>query len=220
MSVTLSIDVDDVEARAMLDTFDGGLSDAALLHEHMAGRSENAVRDYLRDSAQFRHATADRLGATPTGHLERAAESVASTFDAAGAYITVTSPGIGRAFHDVTIVPVNGGKYLTIAANAAAYGRRAGSFIDLRLAFFKGGTLALVKAEQSSIRGRRRSGYDTERAGAKDGRGSIYYWLVKEVHQKQDRSLMPSDAEMAAAAQEGALDYLRLLTSFASVSLP
>jgi hypothetical protein len=190
------------------------LTDRTGLHKSIATQAANVTRDYLIGIAGKRHKTADRLGANPTGHLERAAQSVSSEANAEEAIIGVTSPGMSRALEDLTIKPKNR-KYLTIPATAEAYGRRAGSFNDLRLAVF-GKTLALVKAEQSSLADRKRSGFSVDknnlRAPMKDaGKGVVYYWLVKSVFQKQDRTLLPSDDLYKAAAEEGAVSYLEML---------
>ena len=209
MKVDLSIGGN---ALRMLKQLEEGMINRVDLHQDIATREENLVRDYLISLAQTRHATADRLGATPTGHLERAAESVTSRSDADAATVSITSPGLRRAFGDITIVPVNA-KWLTIAATAEAYGKRAGSFNDLRLAFFKSGRLALVKADQSRLSDRKSSGYGIESKAAKTDatkqRPPVYYWLVKSVTQKQDRTLLPSNALLQTAAEEGVRDWLK-----------
>jgi hypothetical protein len=208
MSVAVTITVTG-DAQRMLSQLDQKLVNRGELHEDIATRAENVTRDYLRGIARTRHATARKLGATPTGHLERAAESVHSFSDAEGATIGITSPGIGRAFEDKVITPGPGKKYLTIPATAEAYGKRAGQFNDLRLAFFKGGLLALVKADQSSLSDRKASGYSVEKKAAPKARPPVYYWLKKSVTQKQDRTLLPSDAMLQAAAEEGTRDWLK-----------
>ncbi|MFZ2279307.1 MAG: hypothetical protein WAW39_16055 [Prosthecobacter sp.] len=214
MKVEMSIGGD---ALRMLEQLEEGMINRADLHQDIATREENLVRDYLISLAQTRHATADDLGATPTGHLERAAESVTSRSDADAATVSITSPGMRRAFEDITIVPVNA-KWLTIAATAEAYGKRAGAFNDLRLAFFKGGRLALVKADQSRLSDRKSSGYGIEgkaaKADATKQRPPVYYWLVKSVTQKQDRTLLPSDALLQTAAEEGVRDWLKSFLAF------
>ena len=35
------------------------------------------------------------------------------------------------------------------------------------------------------------------------------YWLKRSVFQEQDRTLLPSDEALLAAAEEGAFDYFR-----------
>lgn len=151
------------------------------------------VRDHLGKEAARRHKTADRLGATPTGHLTRAAESVdyGATKDAAE--VTIASPGISRSFGDVEIVPVNGSKYLTIAARAESYGRRARSFDDLKFIPLKGGALPVL----AKVTGE-----------GKEKTMEVFYWLKKSVKIPQDRGLLPSDVELLQAAEDGAEDFL------------
>ena len=204
-------------AQAMLSRIEAGMINRVELHQDIATREENLVRDYLTSLAQTRHATADALGATPTGHLERAAESVTSSSDGDGATVSVSSPGITRAFKEITIVPTNGKKFLTIPAHPDAYGKRAGAFNDLRVAFFKDGVMALVKADQSRLADRKASGYGIESKAAKGvkaplkaaQRPAIYFWLVKSVIQRQDRTLLPSDELLQSAAEEGVRDWLK-----------
>jgi hypothetical protein len=216
MSVLLELEIGG-DAQRLLAQIQEQMIDRSALNYDIATRAENTTRDYLASLANTRHATADGLGATPTGHLERAAESVASTSDAEAATISITSPGISRAFSDITITPSGSKKYLTIPATAEAYGQRAGAFSDLRLAVFKGGVLALVKADQSRLSDRKESGYGIESKAAKGAsaplktaqRPQVYYWLVKSVTQQQDRTLLPSDDLLQTAAEEGVRDWLK-----------
>jgi hypothetical protein len=192
MSASVEITVTGT-AQRMLKKLGEKLVNRAELHHDIAVRAENTVRDYLIRIAGTRHKTANRLGATPSGHLARAAESVTSESDASGATVSVTSPGITRAFKDITITPGQGKKYLTIPATAEAYNKRARAFNDLRLAFFKNGLLALVKDDPNRAKGER---------------PPVYYWLKKSVTQKQDRTLLPSDQLLQSAANAGAQDWL------------
>lgn len=211
--ITLTLDIQDpvsVWLSKMGSDLQGGRD---TIHQMMGNRAEAMTRDYLMTQAEVRHGTADDLGATPTGHLERAVETVRNTADAQGATVQITSPGLSRAFRALTITPKGGRKYLTIPATAEAYGKRAGQFADLRLQFFGRGLLGLVKAEQSSLAGRKRSGYDTEKAAATPDaqgkrRGTVYYWLKKSVSIPQDRTLLPSDGLYHEAATEGVRDWL------------
>lgn len=200
MSVTVQIRVAADSGLPTLHQLLGELQDRTGLNRSIAAEAENLTREYLRGLAPARHRTAQRLGATPTGHLERAAESVSSRSDAAAATVSVTSPGMIRAFRPVTLTPGAGKKYLTIPATAEAYGQRAGAFNDLRFALL-GGKPALIQAAQSSLATRTATG------------GRVFYWLKRSVHQPQDRTLLPSDAAFAAAAEEGAVSYLSLLAN-------
>lgn len=216
MSTALQLELKDAASPGLAELV-GLLTDKSGIHESIASQAENLTRDYLAAQVPLRHKTANRLGATPTGHLERAAQSVTSRADADGAIVGVTSPGISRAFKALEITPKNS-KYLTIPATAEAYGRRARSFNDLRVQFFGKDKLALVKAEQSSLADRKQSGFKYEAASAGLGwkkHRTVYYWLKKSVKQPQDRTLLPSDALYLAAAEEGAINYFSMLADAA-----
>lgn len=214
MSLSFQIDVSgDAQVTRLLSRLRTQLTDKTELHKSIGTYAEILTRQHLTTLAGTRHATANRLGATPSGHLARAAESVTSKGTDDAAIISITSPGIGRAFEDKVIKPGPGKKYLPIPNVAEAYNRRPRTFNDLRLAFFGRGKdgerlLALVKAEQSSLSDRKESG----------GRSEVYYWLKKSVTQKQDRTLLPPDDDYAAAAVQGIKAYVRLLRTAAAAA--
>ena len=84
------------------------------------------VASHIRREASGRHRTASRLGARPTGHLEKGAARITSHATADRATVRVPIAGIARAFRDLEIVPVKA-KALTIPVSAAAYGHLMGS---------------------------------------------------------------------------------------------
>ena len=146
-------------------------NDKAGLHGAVAEAEEDLFRQHLAAEARVRHTTAQRLGAAPTGELEKAAMSPEGTATSQGARITIGPRYLfARAFRDVTILPTGGKKYLTIPIAARSYGRRIRDF-------------------------------------AKGDRKGLFAF-VPRVRQRQDRTLLPSDDGMLAAAEEGAKDYL------------
>lgn len=198
MSIGLTITVHSEEVDAKLREFNSGLTSRTPMNESVGKRAGELTRNYLVNIAETRHATAQRLGAAPTGHWAQAAEKTTNEADETGATVTINQPGIGRVAHDVTIVPGGGRKYLTIPAIAAAYGKRAATVPDLAVLIrWKEGqrrAIALIQAE------------------GKSGAGTVWYWLVKSVFQPQDRSLLPSDEQYRLAALQGVRDYVdRLL---------
>jgi len=163
------------------------------LHNRMALGVREATRDYVREEAGKRHATAERLGGSPTGHLEQAAQAVEGApiaADGEHATLTINHPGLGRAFHDVTIVPKNGARALTIPVAGAAYGRRAGEF-DLFLFRSRVTGNAFLALRQSE----------------KGARPLLMFLLVSSVTQPQDRTLLPSDEAWTEAAGEAAREW-------------
>jgi hypothetical protein len=153
---------------------------------------------HLRDIAGSRHETATKLGAAPTNHWAQAAEKVASpaalTADSDSAVLAINHPGIGRAFHDVTITPTNA-KALTIPVSAIAYGRRAGEF---------GRALFIFKSKFTG------TAFLAMRQGDRNALPLLLYVLLRSVTQRQDRSLLPSDDELGNAAAEGVKRYVRM----------
>lgn len=185
----VSIDLVTNQATPTLRALVDALEDLTGLHVRMAERAEILTRKYLAGIATKRHRTAQRLGATPTGILSRAAESPEGRGTAEGAFLTMRPAEVlARAFGDVQITPRAGKKWLTIPIHRASYGKRAGEFPDLKFIRPRGKTYALL-----SRRG-------------PNGNLIHYYLLVRKVSQKQDRTLLPSDdaylAEMEAAAED------------------
>jgi hypothetical protein len=159
---------------------------------------QEKVRHYLIVLAGTRHASAERLGGTPTGFLASAAEAVAQpeclSADADGCTISVYSPGMGRAFHDVTLRPGEGKQYLTIPIDGEAYGNRINKGDGPR---FPGGFFFTSKKGNLLY-------------GLREGEGiRPLYLLKKEVHQAQDRTLLPSDDELTHCALEVVAGYYK-----------
>lgn len=196
MSIGLTIEVKSAELEARLQKFMAGLSDRTELHEGIGARATELTRNHLVAIAQSRHATAERLGASPTGFWGQGVEKTTFTADEKGATVSIRQPGVGRAFHDVTTEPGAGKKYLTLPAIAEAYGKVARSVPDLTAMIrWKDGQRRAVALAKVSGKGKER----TETA---------WYWLVKSVRQKQDRTLLPSDEEYRLIALVATRDYL------------
>jgi hypothetical protein len=162
------------------------------LNTAMGHEVQRVTVDYVTMIAQTRHATAERLGAAPTGYWAQAAEKIESgaalETDETAATLTLDHGGFARAFRDVTIRPKNG-KFLAIPINAISYGRRAAEMWEEYHLFIKGGVVMMH-----------------DQAG---GTGAIpVFALVRSVTQPQDRSLLPSDEMWATAATEGLKQYI------------
>lgn len=151
---------------------------------------------HLRDLAGSRHATANRLGASPTNYLAGAAEAAAAAgvvrADGDGVSLLLRHPAIARAFRDIHIAPKGAGA-LTIPVAAIAYGRRAAQFANLFI--FRSKTTG--------------NSFLAQRAEEKGQMPLLLFLLVRSVTQKQDRSLMPSTDDIHTAAARGLTDYVR-----------
>jgi len=183
-----------IKVRMKLDPALGGverlkalLGSPAALNEVVRPGMDRITKQWVSEQAQLRHATATRLGGTQTGELARAATKITSSSDADAARVESGSPLLGRAIADVTIKPGAGKTYLTIAIAGESYGKRIAEFERNhgKLRFLgKPGGKAMVAALFEK--------------GAKIG--TAHYLLVKEVHQKQARDLLPSDKAYYAQA--------------------
>lgn len=167
------------------------------LHHRLAGRVETLVRDYIRTNGDDVHDTARRLGATPTLHYIKAAQTVKGKSVATGAEISLRGAIFARVDRDVTVT-ARKSKYLTIPNTRYAYGRRAREIGGLRFVKFRNGTTALVR---DTVGGGPLS--TTTRRSA-----VVVYWLKKSVLLKKDRTLLPPDQEFARALELGAKDYV------------
>lgn len=220
--IALQINITD-HASPRLQQLINGLTDRTALNLTVGKTAQNCIRDHLIALAATRHATANRLGATPSGHLAKAAEKVALpsslTDHGDSIEISLNHPGLARAFQDIDILPGAGKKYLTLPATAQSYNKRATRFNTLQVLYGKNGPYALAERAFTDLRWRNttlktaaggRQKQKTAAAGAQHG-GKIFYWLVKSVHQTQDRTLLPADSAITEAALGGVRDYVTLL---------
>lgn len=197
-----------------------GIQNSKALARYMGRAVQHEIAEYAATTDQARHATAFGLGAQPTGFLQDA-YALATQPDAIEAspnqvILKLPRAAFARAFGDVNILPAN--KYLTIPACAEAYGRRAGTFNNLTFGYAYDAKLgiwrkALVEAKATKVSfGRaRKDGTRQVKAFSSSTGLTAIYWLVAGVHQKQDRSLLPSDEAIVAAAREGAQDYIEIV---------
>ena len=148
------------------------------------------VARHIRRESSVRHRTASRLGARPTGHLEKGAARITSHATADRATVRVPIAGIARAFRDLEIRPVNA-KALTIPVSAAAYGHRVRE---------------LARMGWSSFRPK---GHDVLMGRRNGGDAEPLYALKKRVVVRQDRTLLPSDEAVSAAINKACAAYVK-----------
>lgn len=170
----------------------------------------NLVRTHIAGEAPKRHFSAGRLGASPTGHLEKTARKTVFHADASHGEVVIPAPGFGRAFHDVTITPKNGYPYLTLPSDALSYGRRAKEVRGL------GWTLFRPPAKGAKKQGKKFDKYRDILMGTKGGETRCLYLLKKRVQQRQDRSLLPSDGALQTTAARAMLAEIKRVARKAS----
>jgi hypothetical protein len=139
----------------------------------------------------------------PTTHFWRRAAD-ATKFEAThdSVRISVNQTGVRQRFLGGDINPVRA-KFLTIPAIAETYGHRAGDFSGLKVvqgwfAVYTGrnATLALVPKDWKQL------GFPGDSTG-------VYFWLVKNVSQKPDPTVLPTDDEIGKTAVRVALRFFR-----------
>lgn len=197
------------------------------------------VKDHiLLKVAPAHHKTADRLGAQYSNKMAKAGDSVIHLADDSAAIVHIQehpylfTPTLGPMHirPGMTFGPVapdgrggTGKQWLTIPAVAEAYGKRAREFKNLRFAQKKGQTekamLLRVPTYERKADGTRRTRAEAVayREELKK-KTSVLYWLRKHVIIPQDRSLLPSDEAMHAAAKLGANEYFQAALSDAPLA--
>ena len=152
------------------------------------------VRNHLSRIAPRHHISAHRLGATPTGHIEKGARATHFTASPDSAEVIIPIAGLSRAFRPLTITPRTANA-LTLPVSSHSYGKRVGE----------------LRANGWNIF--RPKGKDALWGKLQDEDNAVpLYVLKKRVQLKQDRSLLPSDAELGGTAVRAMLDYIRRTT--------
>lgn len=152
------------------------------IYREIGERVRVLVRKHILRIAPAHHIWANRLGAQPTGHLTSAVGEINSVAGADFAEVIIPIPGISRAFHNLSITPKNAAA-LTIPIAAQSYGQRVSRMRQLGWVLF------------------RPKGRDVLMGEPPGGGDAVpLYLLKKRVEQRQDRTLLPSDAEIGATA--------------------
>ena len=146
-----------------------------------ADKMENLIRRHILRIAPAHHKSAEKLGATPTGHLTKGAHLTVSHATANEAEVIIPIPGLNRALKPLVITPKNASA-LTIPIARQSYGLRAARMRQLGWSLF------------------RPKGKDVLMGAQKDQEAIPLYVLVRRVEQPQDRSLLPSDQELSTTA--------------------
>lgn len=143
------------------------------------------TRAWLKDLGTTRHATAQKLGATPTQIVERTRKGV-KVADVGGAQcVVVPHPMFRRAFRDVTIAPQKASA-LAIPVHRLAYGKSPLAIEGL-FPVRRGKSLFFAKSE-----------------GKRPQKTVFYYLLHRErIEQEKDETLLPSGEELGKEACKG-----------------
>lgn len=202
-------------ATPALALLSSSLKDRRAFHKTLAGLAEDVTRDHIRTAAASRHRTAARLGAQPTNHLTRLSEGIESRSDGAGVVMRVPGAIFRRVLGPVTVQPVRR-KWLTIPAQAKAYGRRAGEVGNLRFVKFSENLAALIDGGMSGAYRARKPVKKARAAKRRAARKSqaaskldVVYRLKKKTTLPQDRELLPGDDKYKATAEYAARQFIQ-----------
>ncbi len=195
----------------------GHEGDAALIGAMAAA---DLVRNHLFSLDEER---ANKMGGERTHFYANAAKSVqAPVKQGDGAGFAITWIGLAQRWLGGHIEAGGGTssysgsptKYLALPARAEAYGKTPGEFDDLEFIPRKAGGGMLVQALQTEFRyGRKlkngQRDYSTTTVGS-----LVMFWLVTEVDQPADPTVMPTEDDLVEAARYHIGNYLsRLLAS-------
>ena len=168
-----------------------GTAGRHLIYSAAANAVAILVRGHLSRLGTWKHMSAEKLGAQPTGILGRAATRTTSNATSERGEVVIPTPAVRRAFHDVEIRP-RSWDFLTIPAAREAYGFRAGVLASLGWKIFRPGKAKVLMGRLS-----------------KDEAPKVLYYLKESVRQRQDRSLLPSDEEIHATAANAMMAIIR-----------
>jgi hypothetical protein len=160
--------------------------DETLLEAAAAGTAE-AVRSHI----EKRNDTPNKLGGTRTNYWNDVAASTFYRVTAPDFTVGVDHVGAALHYYGGTVKPLQS-KFLTIPADPIAHGRRAREFGNLQPVMFGRNLGALIDAEQEEF--------------------TPIFWLVPEANIRADKSILPTDNDLVAAATAAAEDALEALT--------
>jgi len=167
------------------------------------------LRDYLFDLDAER---ANRLGGPRTHFYADAARAVQNPqADGNSVVISINHLGLAQRLFGGTITAGHGissrtgqlTSLLAVPARAEAYGKTPGEFDDLEFVPTRTGGMLVQALQVQIIRGKRKGEWRDETVGA-----LAMYWLVPEVTQAADPTVLPSGRAMAGCAADAMEDYL------------
>lgn len=188
----------------------------------VAGRAgRNLTVDHLR---AYGRAHPNRLGGRSTGFYRQAADAANyRLLGEDGVVISIPHQGLALRLLGTDGLPggvlkPTTGRYLTIPAIAEAHGKRAREFADLEFGYAYDAELgrmrpALVRRADSLLslfRSRREKRPAVQGPGTEQSDGEAVFWLVRQVKQRGDRDVLPSDAAYATAMQEAGQEWFDL----------
>jgi hypothetical protein len=202
MPISITISVTDAvtpEVKLWLETLRPGVMESAM------GR---AGQQHLQGHfGKLNSTRTNRLGGRRTNFYAQAARSTNYTAGAGVVELNVSGPvGIAQRYRGGFIHPVNV-KYLTIPVHRLAYGRRAKEFTDLSVLWSRKGGIRRPYALAVGL-GTKQTGKSDSRSKVRVPKGTILFLLVREVFQKADKTVLPTDSDLEKAVRTGAEEFI------------
>jgi hypothetical protein len=154
----------------------------------------------------------NKLGGKRTQFYGDAARTIETDVEGSTAVVIITKTGIAQRLFGGEIKAKNV-KYLTIPAIAAAHGKSAGDFANLRFVRFgkeESAPAALIEDAPRSARwsysGKRVSGKQFSEFGGQY-KSRVFFWLKQSVMQSGDPNVLPTDDKILATAYEAIEEY-------------
>ena len=147
---------------------------------------------------------ANSLGGQRTNFYGDAARSVNAApvqVDGKSALISIDKIGLAQRLLGGTIRPLPPHKYLAIPARSEAYGHTPADFTDLTFVPRANGKAMLIQALKTTVdwKEKRRKGSNVSDYARTVG-GLVMFWLVPEVTQQPDPTVLPDDEQMQQSA--------------------
>jgi hypothetical protein len=214
MSLGITIDIPDPATLPSLLAIGRGVQNPEL--RQAAGRGiTNALVDHFDHLESTRP---NKLGGKRTHFWAKVAAAVhqPELVGGDGVKVAIDHAGAAQRYFGGTIRPTKK-QWLSLPARTEAYGNDARKHKDLHFVLFRRGLAALVQNQQTSLAiGRRRKDGSRKISHGETTGGGIFFWLVKEVHQQPDKTVLPAKTELIRAALEGGEQYIKnLLASLA-----
>lgn len=188
------------DAPESVQALKAGLAPARL--QPIVGRAAHQV--YRKHLVGLNSARPNALGGTRTNFYTSAARGTQFRIQGDYVIVSINQVGIALRYFGGTVRP-KVKKFLTIPARAEAHGKRASEF-DLVVLWNRTGPYALARRRDL------RAGLARDFVGPGRGRGAeVLFWLVKEVTQRADPTVLPDQLEVESAAAAAVNAYAQLL---------
>ena len=206
--MSIGIDISDECSPLLAQLTDNAARQGLLAAVAAAGR--DAVKDHFTELAldALHHDSSRELGATRSGVYERAALDTSAAVAGDDAIVSVTGLSgeiITQRFFGGTIKPKNGSK-LSLPARTEFYGHSPKEFDRgmFKPLFGRNGVYALAlvnDTDRQLVRGPRAGQFQRAKKGetATAGAEVVAFWLVDEVTQDEDKTVIPTQEEFEAA---------------------